>query len=79
MRKIKICRIGRRDNFDKKYEITMGKNFWSQYSGFDGVSTIGVFCAKEWEKLTGFKLSPGQCVKFRRTTIKNGFKFEIVK
>lgn len=78
MKNIDTYWLGRKKGGAGYYEIGISKENWDKTSGFNSHSYIAVFCPGEWEDITGMKLRQGQCVRIKRTILKNGFKFEIV-
>lgn len=44
-----------------------------------GRPAVDCFCPVIWRQTTGLCLKCGQIVRIRRTVLKNGFKFEVVK
>ena len=64
-----------RDQFG--YEVYEEKP-WKNGNTWDGHGLVTSFCPNEFRRFA-FSLRTGQCVRMKRTRLKKGFKWEIVK
>jgi len=51
------------------YELGSAKKCWRPEKGFFSHALIEIFCEKQFEKLTGLKLAPGEIRKVKSITI----------
>ena len=59
MKKLKRVYLGRRECCGR-YELATTKKSWCPWLGFDGIDTLEAFCTKDFERVTGIKLGPGE-------------------
>lgn len=65
LKKPRAVWLGRRADWDGDYEIGSKASVWEKHAGFVRGKFLADFCPKDFERITGIRLEPGESVKVR--------------